>query len=99
LKYRECVRREVWLYDLLAGHPEARAAVGALLGAGEVADPRYFRGLYPVFPIAEGSQKVVAGHLDTHPFQVGAVLYLDRGNRRSIARGVDFRLARPSGDA
>jgi hypothetical protein len=77
LKYRECVRKESWLYDLLAGHPEARAAVGELLGAGEVADPRCFRGLYPVFPLASGSQKVVAGHLDTHPFQVGAVLYLD----------------------
>ena len=77
LKFRECVRKEPWLYGLLAGHPEARAAVEDLLGPGEVAAPRYFRGLYPVFPCDPSREKVEAGHLDTHPFQVGAVLYLD----------------------
>ena len=77
LKFRECVRKETWIYDLLAGHPQAVEAVEDLLGAGKVAVPRYFRGLYPVFPSDPTREKVEAGHLDTHPFQVGAVLYLD----------------------
>ena len=57
LKFRECVRKEPWLYGLLAGHPEARAAVEDLLGPGEVAAPRYFRGLYPVFPCDPSREK------------------------------------------
>lgn len=77
VKFRECVRKEKWLYDLMPGHPDARAAAEALLGAGEVSAPRFFRGLYPVFPCDAKGERSEKGHLDTHPFQVGAVLYLD----------------------
>lgn len=77
LKFRECVRKESWLYDLMAGNHEVHSAVESLLGVGQVAAPKYFRGLYPVFPCVHERGKVEAGHLDTHPFQVGGVLYLD----------------------
>jgi hypothetical protein len=78
LKYRECVRGERWLYDLLAGNPEVQAHVERLLGPGRVAPPAWIRGLYPVFPSDRDREKAVEGHVDTHAFQVSAVLYLDR---------------------
>ena len=70
VKFRECVRNERWLYELIAGNSDILPAVADLIG-----DPvaPHVRGLYPVFPTPVFP---VEGHCDRHKFQVGVVLYL-----------------------
>ena len=70
VKFRECVRNQRWLYELIAGNSDILPAVADLIG-----DPvaPHVRGLYPVFPTPVFP---VEGHCDRHKFQVGVVLYL-----------------------
>jgi len=70
VKFRERVRNERWLYELIAGNSDILPAVADLIG-----DPvtPHIRGLYPVFPTPVFP---VEGHCDRHKFQVGVVLYL-----------------------
>ena len=81
VKFRECLRREQWLYDLTAGNADIVAAVGDLIE--DPLAPEYVRGLYPVFPTRPGT---AAGHCDRHKFQVGVVLYLSH----VVSRGGGF---------
>ena len=77
LKYRECVRRERWLYEMIDGDPCIRTTVEGLLGAGRVPPLQYIRGLYPVIPAPRTRLRVPRPHTDGHRFLVGTLTYLD----------------------
>ncbi len=78
LKFRECLRGERWIYDLLVANRAVRRVVEQLLGPGQVAEPRYVRGFYPIFPDPSLKIRLPRPHLDRHAFQVGVVAYLER---------------------
>ncbi len=77
LKFRECLRSEPWLFDMLAGNKDVLGMIEQFLGKDQVLRPKYFRGIYPIFPCGLAGKKQVNPHIDGHAFQVGGVLYLD----------------------
>lgn len=76
LKFRESVRQEAWLYDMIGRNPCIRATVEAILGSSRTADLPYVRGIYPVFPCKRGPFKRPRPHADHHRFLVGTLTYL-----------------------
>jgi hypothetical protein len=77
LKYRESIRDEQWIGDILFANEKVVAVAESLLGVGAVAQPTWFRGLYPIVPTPSMVGKESDGHIDRHPFQLGMVGYLN----------------------
>lgn len=75
VKFRECLRSESWVYDIVAQNPLIGKTVAVLLGT--VAPPNHIRGLYPVFPVGIPSERPPGPHTDMQIFQVGTVGYLE----------------------
>jgi hypothetical protein len=75
VKFRECLRSESWVYDIIARNPVIEKTVAALLG--KVAPPSHIRGLYPVFPVGIPIERPPGPHTDMQIFQVGTVGYLE----------------------
>jgi ectoine hydroxylase-related dioxygenase (phytanoyl-CoA dioxygenase family) len=76
VKLRECVRRERWLYDMIAANPCIQSTVQELIGQERIAPLRYVRGIYPIFPSKIASLKRARPHTDGHHFLVGTLTYL-----------------------
>ncbi|MCI4661640.1 MAG: phytanoyl-CoA dioxygenase family protein [Neomegalonema sp.] len=76
VKYRECVRKEKWLVDMIFDNAEVLSVVDDLLGAGLAGPRQYIRGLYPNFPSPTTKKRGHQGHMDHHPFQLGVNIYL-----------------------
>lgn len=76
VKLRECVRRERWLYEMVAANPVVRATVESLIGPERTEPLRYVRGIYPIFPARIASFKRERPHTDGHHFLVGTLTYL-----------------------
>lgn len=76
VKFRECVRHNRNLYEMIDRNPEIRSTLGALLGADRVPQLPYIRGLYPVFPTRCPRYKTPRPHTDGHRFMVGTLGYL-----------------------
>lgn len=76
LKFRDNVRREGWLYDMIGKNPCIRATVEAMLGPSRTADLPYVRGVYPIFPSKRGPFKRPRPHADHHRFLIGTLIYL-----------------------
>lgn len=73
VKFRQNVRQEPWLYDMIEKNPCIRSTVEAMIGPSRTAPLRYIRGLYPVLPCKLGSftRKRKGPHTDGHRFLVG----------------------------
>jgi Phytanoyl-CoA dioxygenase (PhyH) len=76
VKLRECVRRERWLYGMIAGNPCIQSTIQDLIGQERTAPLRYVRGIYPIFPARIASFKRERPHTDGHHFLVGTLTYL-----------------------
>lgn len=76
LKFREAVRREQWLYDMIGNNPCIRSTVEGMIGASRTAKLPYIRGVYPVLPSKVSSLKRSRPHTDGHRFLVGTLTYL-----------------------
>lgn len=76
LKYRERVRRENWLYEMIADNACIRSVIDGILGAPRVVPPSRIRGIYPVLPSGTGWWKRSRPHTDGHPFLLGTMTYL-----------------------
>jgi hypothetical protein len=77
LKYRQSIRDQRWIGDMLFANEMVIAVAESLLGVGTVAQPAWFRGLYPIVPTPTMVGKKPNGHIDRHPFQIGMVGYLN----------------------
>ncbi len=75
LKFRENVRDQRWLYELVANNRSVTATARALLGGG-VQKPEGVRGLYSVFPSGVSCDKRPRPDTDSHPFLLGTATYL-----------------------
>ena len=76
VKLRECVRRERWLYEMIAANPCILSTVQGLIGRERTAPLRYVRGIYPIFPARIARFKRERPHTDGHHFLVGTLSYL-----------------------
>lgn len=76
VKFRECVRGEPWLYDMIDQNACIRSTVEAMLGSQHISHLPYIRGLYPVVPCGSARIKVPRPHTDGHCFFVGTLTYL-----------------------
>lgn len=75
VKLRGALRTDPSLLALLPHAPAVRAAVAALLAPRAALAPSTVRGIYLTFPMPALLQ--VTGHIDLHPYAIGAVAYLD----------------------
>lgn len=76
VKFRQCLRTEELLMQLLPRNPFIRAAMEQMLGPGMVRSDNRIRGVYPTFPCPDYRHNV-APHRDRHPFHVSIVGYLE----------------------
>jgi ectoine hydroxylase-related dioxygenase (phytanoyl-CoA dioxygenase family) len=76
LKFRENIRNQDWLYELVAHNKVVHSTASALLGDA-LEMPKYVRGLYSVFPSGLAQDKRPRPHTDGHPFLLGTTTYLN----------------------
>jgi hypothetical protein len=75
-KFREPGAEE-WMVRLLLADPSVRNTAGQLLGEETLAQAERIRGIYSIFPEGDIPECPTHGHVDRHPFHLGAVGYLD----------------------
>jgi hypothetical protein len=75
-KFRDPATEE-WMIRLLTGDPSVHGMAEQLLGKGTLSEIERIRGIYSTFPEGDLPERPTTGHVDRHPFHLGAVGYLD----------------------